>query len=65
MQILYALAVLLADATISLIAPTAPVNEDAGDIQMCCAQLTDLPTDGLGCPLVATLTFNDGLKAGV
>ena len=56
---------LLADATISLIAPTGPVNEDAGDIQMCCAQLTNLPTGGLGCPLVAALTLNDGIKAGM
>ena len=56
---------LLADATISLILPTAPVNENAGDIQMCCAQLTGLPMGGLGCPLTATLSLTDGLKAGV
>ena len=56
---------LLADATISLIPPTAQVTEDAGDIQMCCAQLTDLPMGGLGCPLTATLTLNSGSKAGV
>ena len=56
---------LLADAIISLIAPTASVNEGAGDVQMCCAQLSDLPMGGLGCPLTATLTLTDGLKAGV
>ena len=56
---------LLADATISLMAPTGPVNEDAGDIQMCCAQLTNLPMGGLGCPLVAALTLTDGIKAGM
>ena len=56
---------LLADATITLIPPTAPVNEDAGDIQMCCAQLTNLPMGGLGCPLTATLTLTDGIKAGM
>ena len=56
---------LFADATISLIAPTAPVNEDAGDVQMCCAQLTNLPLGGLGCPLTATLTLTDGVKAGM
>jgi len=57
--------VLFADATISLIAPTAPVSEDAGDVQMCCAQLTNLPLGGLGCPLTATLTLTDGVKAGM
>ena len=57
--------IIVADATISLIAPTTPVNEDAGDIQMCCAQLTDLPVGGLGCPLTATLTLTDGAKAGM
>ena len=56
---------LLADATVSLIAPTAPVNEGAGDVQMCCAQLSDLPMGGLGCPLIATLTLTDGDKAGM
>ena len=56
--------VLLADATISLITPTSPVHEDAGDVQMCCAQLTDLPVGGLGCPLIATLNLTDGSKAG-
>ena len=56
---------LLADATISLIALTAPVNESAGYIQMCCAQLSDLPMGGLGCPLIATLTLTDGDKAGM
>jgi len=57
--------VLLADATVSLIAPTAPLNEGAGDVQMCCVQLTDLPNGGLGCPLTATLTLTDGDKAGM
>ena len=56
---------LLADATISLITPIAPVDEDAGDIQMCCAQLTDLPMGGLGCPLIAALNITDGSKAGL
>ena len=32
---------------------------------MCYAQLTDLPMGGLGCPLAATLTLTDGLKAGM
>ena len=53
------------DATISLIAPTAPVNEDVGVAQMFCAQITDLPSGGLGCSLIATLTVIDGPKAGV
>ena len=56
---------LLADATISLIAPIAPVDEDAGDIQMCCAQLTSLPLGGLGYPLIAAFTITDGSKAGM
>ena len=56
---------LLADATISLITPIAPVDEDAGDIQMCCAQLTNLPMGGLGCPLIAVLNITDGSKAGM
>ena len=49
----------------SLIAPTTPVNEDVGAAQICCAQVTDLPSGGLGCPLVATLTLVNGLKAGM
>ena len=32
---------------------------------MCCAWLTDLPTGGLGCPLVADLILTDGAKAGM
>ena len=56
---------LLADATISLIAPIAPVDEDAGDIQMCCAQLTNLPLGGLEYPLIAAFTITDGSKAGM
>ena len=55
----------LADAIVSLIAPIAPVNEDAGDVQICCAQLTGLPMGGLGCPLIATLNLTDGSKAGM
>ena len=55
----------LADATISLIPPTAPVSEAAGEVVMCCARLTGLPTGGLGCPLVADLILTDGAKAGV
>ena len=55
----------LTDGTISLIAPTVPVNEDVGVTQMCCAQITDLPSGGLGCPLIATLTLVDGSKAGM
>ena len=54
----------LADALISLIAPTAPISEDAGEVQMCCAKLFGLPTGGLGCPLVADLILIDGAKAG-
>jgi len=56
---------LLADATISLIPPTAPVSEAAGEVIMCCARLTGLPTGGLGCPLVADLILTDGAKAGM
>jgi len=55
----------LTDGTISLIAPTVPVNEDVGVTQMCCAQITNLPSGGLGCPLIATLTLVDGAKAGM
>ena len=55
----------LTDATILLLAPTAPVNEDVGATQICCAQITDLPSGGLGCPLIATLTLVNGAKAGV
>ena len=55
----------LTDATVLLVAPAAPVNEDVGVTQMCCAQVTDLPSGGLGCPLIATLTLVDGLKAGM
>ena len=55
----------LTDATISLIASTVPVNEDVGVTQMCCAQITDLPSGGLGCPLIASLTLVDGAKAGM
>jgi len=56
---------LLADATISLIPPTAPISEGAGEVLMCCARLIGLPTGGLGCPLVADLILMDGTKAGV
>ena len=55
----------LTDAAISLVAPAAPVNEDVGAAQICCAEITDLPSGGLGCPLIATLTLVDGLKAGI
>ena len=48
-----------------MIAPPVPVNEDVGVTQMCCAQVTDLPSGGLGCPLVATLTLVNGTKAGM
>jgi len=57
--------VLLADATISLIPPTGPISEAAGEVLMCCARLTGLPTGGLGCPLVADLVLTDGTKAGM
>jgi len=56
---------LLADATISLIPPTVPISEAVGDVLMCCARLTGLPTGGLGCPLVADLILMNGTKAGV
>jgi len=56
---------LLADVTISLIPPTAPISEGAGEVLVCCARLTDLPAGGLGCPLVADLILMDGAKAGV
>ena len=56
---------LLADATISLIPPTAPISEGAGEVLVCFARLTSLPTGGLGCPLVADLILMDGVKAGV
>ena len=55
----------IADATISLIPPTAPISEAAGEVLMCCARLTNLPTGGLGCPLVADLILMNGSKAGV
>jgi len=56
---------LLADATISLIPPTAPISEAAGEVIMCCGRLTGLPTGGLGCPLVADLILIGGSKAGM
>jgi len=55
----------LADALISLIAPTSPIGEDAGKVLMCCAKLFGLPTGGLGCSLVADLILIYGAKAGV
>ena len=41
------------------------MNEDVGVTQMFCAQITDLPSGGLGCPLIATLTLVDGAKTGM
>ena len=41
------------------------MNEDVGAAQICCAHVADLPSGGLGCPLIATLTLVNGAKAGV
>ena len=54
----------LTGATVTIVSSDYVVNESQGSVEVC-ASLTDIPTGGLECEVVATINTTDGPLASI